>query len=73
MPCPYCNQNIEDGQFHVVGCTASTQPRYGAVNASREDHINRLRTRCRNASGTNPALAGVIMGMLDLLADDGSK
>jgi hypothetical protein len=55
----------------TIDLTKAEQPRYGAVNATRQDHINRLRTRCRNASGTNPALAGVLMGILDLLADDG--
>jgi hypothetical protein len=55
----------------TIDLTKAEQPRYGAVNASRQDHINRLRTRTRNASNTNPALAAVIQGILDLIADDG--
>lgn len=44
------------------------QPRYGAVNASREDHIRRLRKRVQNLRDSE--LRGVLQGVLDLLEDD---
>lgn len=44
------------------------QPRYGAVNASRKDHIARLRKRAR---APHADLRGVVLGILDLLEDDG--
>lgn len=53
------------------------QPRYGAVNASREDHIKRLRERVKRASFSDwpeaDPLPGILQGILDLIADDGSE
>ena len=66
--CPTCRKEV--GAIHICE-ELPQQPRYGTVNASRQDHINRLRTRCRNAKAAEPALKAVIMGILDLLADDG--
>lgn len=37
---------------------------------SREARIARLRERLELAKGSNPALAAVIAGVLDLLADE---
>lgn len=48
----------------------ASQPRYGAVNASRADAIARLRIRVRNCT-TNPEMRGILQGVLDLIADDG--
>lgn len=48
----------------------TAQPRYGTVNASRTDHIERLRRRLNAARASNPALAAVVAGILDLLADE---
>lgn len=47
------------------------QPRYGAVNSSRRDHIARLRQRLNRIKqqSTHPVL-GVVSGILDLLEDD---
>jgi hypothetical protein len=51
-----------------------SQPRYGAVNASRADHIKRLRARIKNLHSmtAKQELRGILQGILDLLEDDGS-
>jgi hypothetical protein len=46
------------------------QPHYGAVNSSRAEHLRRLRNRARNAQDI-AALRNVLLGLLDLLEDDG--
>jgi hypothetical protein len=49
-------------------------PRYSARNASRADHIARLRVRIKNLHSmtAKQELRGVLQGILDLLEDDGS-
>lgn len=48
-------------------------PRYSTRNASRADHIARLRARIKNLHSmtAKQELRGVLMGILDLLEDDG--
>lgn len=55
---------------HANSTRDASQPRYGAVNASRADHIARLRARVTNAH-TMRDVRGALQGILDLLADDG--
>lgn len=47
------------------------QPRYGAVNSSRRDHITRLRTRLEKIKQKSDCpISGIVAGILDVLEDD---
>lgn len=53
-----------------MGVNDPEQPRYGVANASRADHIRRLRARIKDLTLVSTELRGILQGILDLLADE---